>query len=139
MKLDMHFLDHHRKQFLDLHAELRKIEYSPQSEAALTNFKALLLLEIALLPSNDYDWSSPAVKDGGAVRAVLPDGSAHDDADDSGAEAAPVDDAAAVPAPAAGAAAASAAAADAARADGAPLDAAAPAAELGGRSCRRDG
>jgi hypothetical protein len=148
LKLDMQFLDHHRKQFLDLHAELSKIEYSPQSEAALTNFKALFLLEIALLSGNDYDWSSPAVKDGGAVRAVLPDGSVNDDADDSGAEAAPVDDAAAVPAPAvaaaeasaaasaAAAAAASAAAADAARADGAPdgapSAAAAPAAAAAG-------
>ena len=61
LKLDMQFLDHHRTQFLELHADLSKIEYSPQSEAALTNFKVLLLLEIALLSGNDYDWSSPAV------------------------------------------------------------------------------
>jgi hypothetical protein len=47
-------------------------KYSPQSEAALPNFKALLLLEIALSSSNDYDWSSPAVKGGGAAGAVLP-------------------------------------------------------------------
>ena len=40
LKLDMQFLDHHRKQYLDLHAELSKIDYSPQSEAALTNFKS---------------------------------------------------------------------------------------------------
>jgi hypothetical protein len=54
----------------------------------LTNFKALLLLEIALSSGNDYDWSSPAVKGGGgAAGAVLPAGSAHDDADESGAEA----------------------------------------------------
>jgi hypothetical protein len=66
---------------------LSKIEYSPQSEAALTNFKALLLLEIVLLSGNDYDWSSLAVKGGGAAGAVLPAGSAHDDADESGAKA----------------------------------------------------
>ena len=47
--LDMQFLDHHRKQFLDLHAELSRIDYSPQSEAASANFKAPILLEIALL------------------------------------------------------------------------------------------
>jgi hypothetical protein len=69
----------------ELMLRMSKIEYSPQSEAALTNFKALLLLEIALSSGNDYDWSSPAVKGGGA--AVLPAGSAHDDADESGAEA----------------------------------------------------
>jgi hypothetical protein len=45
----MQFLDHHSKQFLDLQAELIKIDYSQQAEAALTNFNTLLLLEIALL------------------------------------------------------------------------------------------
>ncbi len=61
---------------------------------------------------NDYDWSSPAVKGGGAAGAVLPAGSAHDDADESGAEAvaSPEGEAAAA------ADAASAAAAGAARA-----------------------
>jgi hypothetical protein len=49
MKIDMQFLEHHRKQYLDLHAKLNRIDYSPQSEAALTNFKALLLPEISLL------------------------------------------------------------------------------------------
>jgi hypothetical protein len=49
MKLDMQFLNHHSTQYLDLHAGLIKIDYSPQSEAALTNFKVLLLLEISFL------------------------------------------------------------------------------------------
>jgi hypothetical protein len=87
MKLDMQFLNYHSKQFLDLHADLSKIKYSEQLEAALTNFKVLLLLEITLLSGNDYDWSSPAVKGGGAAGAVLPAGSAHHDAEKSGAEA----------------------------------------------------
>ena len=73
MKLDMQFLDHHRQQFLDLHAELSKIEYSPQSEAALTKFKALLLLEIALLCA--AEWRGRAgggggPEDGGGGRAA---------------------------------------------------------------------
>ena len=73
MKLDMQFLDHHRQQFLDLHAELSKIEYSPQSEAALTKFKALLLLEIALMCA--AEWRGRAgggggPEDGGGWRAA---------------------------------------------------------------------
>ncbi len=36
MKLDMQFLDHHSKQFLDLQAKLIKIDYSQQEEATLT-------------------------------------------------------------------------------------------------------
>jgi hypothetical protein len=47
IKLEMQCLDHHKKQFLDLHAELHRIEFSPQSEAALENFKAQLLLEVS--------------------------------------------------------------------------------------------
>ncbi len=63
MKLDMQFLDHHRKQFLDLQAELIKIDYLPQAEAALTNFNTLLLLEIALL-FPDFYWSPPTAFEG---------------------------------------------------------------------------
>ena len=73
LKLDMQFLDHHRTQFLELHADLSKIEYSPQSEAALTKFKALLLLEIALLCA--AEWRGRAgggggPEDGGGGRAA---------------------------------------------------------------------
>jgi hypothetical protein len=82
MKLNMQFLDHYRKQFLDLHDELIKIDYSPQAEAALTNFKTLMLLEIALLSVNDFDWSPPAVPDDGVLGAAVPS----DDADDSSSD-----------------------------------------------------
>ncbi len=44
LKVDMQFLETHQNQYLELHADLIKIDYSPQSEAALTNFKILLLL-----------------------------------------------------------------------------------------------
>ena len=101
MKIDMLFLEHHRTQYLDLHAELIRIDYSPQSEAALTNFKALLLLEISLLHGCDYDWSPPVT---GSVSEgeVLVAGAAADDADNSGEEqGAPAAAPAAVPASAA--------------------------------------
>ncbi len=52
-KIDMLFLVHHRKQYLDLHADLIRIDFSPQSEAALTYLKALLFLEISLLNGCD--------------------------------------------------------------------------------------
>jgi hypothetical protein len=120
MKVDMQFLDHHRKQYLDLRAELIQIDYSPQSEAALTNIKALLLLEISLLHGCDYDLS-PVVPQAGSVSEgevlgagvssagkVLGPCAPADDADNSGEEqAAP----AAVPAPANAPASAHAAAA----------------------------
>jgi hypothetical protein len=34
MKVDMQFLDHNRKQYLDLHEELIRINFSPRSEAS---------------------------------------------------------------------------------------------------------
>ena len=73
LKLDMQFLDHHRTQFLELHADLSKIEYSPQSEAALTKFKALLLLEIALLCAAEWPGRAGGgggLEDGGGGRAA---------------------------------------------------------------------
>jgi hypothetical protein len=101
MKIDMQFLEHHSKQYLDLHVELIRIDCSPQSEAALTDFKALLLLEISLLHGCDYDWSPPVA---GSVSEdeVLGAGAAADDADNSGEEqGAPAAAPAAVPASAA--------------------------------------
>ncbi len=81
------FLDHHCKQFLDLKAELIKIDYSPQEEATLTNFNTLLLLlEIALL-FPDFDWSphSPRTAFEGRLQdsAVLGAAAPADDDDDS--------------------------------------------------------
>jgi hypothetical protein len=83
MKLDMQFLNHHSKKFLDLEAELIKINYSPQAEATLTNPNTLLLLEIALL-FPDFDWSPPtAFKGRPQDSAVLGAAAPADDDDDS--------------------------------------------------------
>ncbi len=58
MTVDSHFLEHHKTQYLDLHSELQKIEYSQHSEAALQNFKTLLLLEIVLLLGCNVEWAA---------------------------------------------------------------------------------
>jgi hypothetical protein len=60
MKVDLQFLHHHCMQYLDLHKELSKIDHSPQWEAALTNFKLLLILEISLLLGCYFEWTAPA-------------------------------------------------------------------------------
>ena len=82
LKIELQFLEHHKMQFLDLHRELAKIEYSPQSEAALQNFKTLLLLEIALLLGCDLDWA-PAWSAGDEASAVLSQSAAGADKDNS--------------------------------------------------------
>ena len=66
----MQFLQHHRMQYLDLHADLSVIDHSPQSEAALTNFKVLLLLEISLLLGSDFEWTAPTAAAAAAEEEV---------------------------------------------------------------------
>ncbi len=46
LPIDVQFLEHHKTQYLDLHRELQKLEYSPETQAALQNLKTLLLLDI---------------------------------------------------------------------------------------------
>jgi hypothetical protein len=45
----LQFQEHHKDQFLELHQELIKTNYGPQTNAALQNFKTLLELDIRLL------------------------------------------------------------------------------------------
>jgi hypothetical protein len=53
MTLELQFLEHQKKQCVDLHEEMRRIEYVLQSKAARENFKSLLLLEATLLMGGD--------------------------------------------------------------------------------------
>jgi hypothetical protein len=53
------FLQDHGVQYLGLHADLSRIDHSLKSEAAFTNFKVLLLLEISLLLGSDFEWTAP--------------------------------------------------------------------------------
>ena len=49
LTVELQFLEHHKTQYLDLHRELMEIDYSPQSEAALQNFKTRVVLEIYII------------------------------------------------------------------------------------------
>ena len=89
-KINLQFLEHHKIQFLGLHRDLAKISYSPQTDAALTNFKTLLELEISLLMGCDIEWGggSDAVEPQPAAAAgtVLGAAGATDDNDNSSNE-----------------------------------------------------
>jgi hypothetical protein len=56
-KIKLQFLEHHKQNYLGLHHDLARISYSPQTDAALTNFKTLLELEISLLMGCDTEWA----------------------------------------------------------------------------------
>ena len=81
LTLEVQCLKHHKTQYLDLHRELHKMDYSPQSQAAaLKNLKTRLLLEIQLLLGCDVEWSVPTPPDSAfAEPPVL--STAGDDAD----------------------------------------------------------
>jgi hypothetical protein len=147
-KINLQFLQHHKDNYLELHHELAKISYSPQSDAALTNYKTLLELEISLLMGCDIEWggasdfAEPAAAAAGAPDAVLVAAGSKDDDDDSSTEGGGVGAAAAAgparPADDAGPPADPAnPAASAAPAEGGP--AAAPAASAGGDGARACG
>ena len=64
LTVELQFLEHHKTQYLDLHRDLMKIDYSQQSEAALQNFKTLVVLEISLFLGGDIEWAtSPGADD----------------------------------------------------------------------------
>jgi hypothetical protein len=90
-KINLQFLQHHKDNYLELHHELAKISYSPQSDAALTNYKTLLELEISLLMGCNIKWGGasdfvePAAA-AGALDAVLVVAGHKDVDDDSSTE-----------------------------------------------------
>jgi hypothetical protein len=138
LKINLQFLEHHKVQFLALHRELAKIGFSPQTDAALTNFKTIIELELGLLMGGDIDWAGASdFTDPAAAEAghVLPAAAANDDDDNSSSENNGDGAAAAGPADNAGppaASAASSAASAASSAASAASSAGPPAAPAGG-------
>jgi hypothetical protein len=86
VKVEMQFLENHKNLYLPgtvrLHRDFSKIEYAPQSEASLTNFQTLLIMEIGLLMGCDVDWgtANPASA-ANAGPAILPPAAGNDDGD----------------------------------------------------------
>ena len=73
MNIELQFLETHKKLYLELHRDLEKAEYAPQSEASLTNLQTLIVLEIALLMGCDIDWGTARPEGAaGESAAVLP-------------------------------------------------------------------
>ncbi len=77
-KTNLQFLEHHKDNYMEIHRDLAKMSYSPQKDAALTNYKTLLELEISLLTICDIEWGgasdfaepAPAAAAGAVLGAV---------------------------------------------------------------------
>jgi hypothetical protein len=83
LKINLQFLEHHQDQFLELHRELIKTNYAPQTNAALQNLKTLLEPEISLLISCDIEWGgepeveAPVAEAGAILGASVLDENEH--------------------------------------------------------------
>jgi hypothetical protein len=86
LKTNLQFLEHHKDQLLELHQELVKTNYGPQTNAALQNFQTLLKLEISLLMGCDIEWGGEsevaAPASAAAAGTVLGASAVNDDDDD---------------------------------------------------------
>ena len=83
-KVELQFLETHKKLFMELHQEFSKSDYAPQSEASLQNFQTLLILEISILLGTDIEWATGSTGGSdGADPPVLDTGAAADDGDGS--------------------------------------------------------
>ncbi len=89
-KINLQFLEHHKDNYLGLHRDLAKMSYSPQTDAALTNYKTLLELEISFLMGCDIEWGGASdfaeQEPAAAAGAVLGEAGRKDDDDFSSAE-----------------------------------------------------
>ena len=57
MTMDLQFLEHHKKQYLELSTDFASISFMPKSREALENIKELVLLDLKILYGADIAWS----------------------------------------------------------------------------------
>ena len=92
MTLELQFLEHHKKQYLELSADFANNSFMPQSKTALENFKELVLLDLKILMGADIAWQRPGRQPDHpaelAVAALSPGGTEDDRSGTSSDEAA---------------------------------------------------
>jgi len=92
MTLELQFLEHHKKQYLELSADFANNSFMPQSKTALENFKELVLLDLKILMGADIAWQRPGRQPDHpaelAVAALSPAGNEDDRSGTSSDEAA---------------------------------------------------
>ena len=57
MTMDLQFLEHHKRQYLELSTDFASNSFKPKSRAALENMKDLVLLDLKILLGADIPWS----------------------------------------------------------------------------------
>jgi hypothetical protein len=57
MTMELQFLEHHKKEYLELSADFASISFMPKSREALENMKNLVLLDLRILLGADIPWA----------------------------------------------------------------------------------
>ena len=89
MTMELQFLEHHKKQYLELSTDFASISFMPKSRAALENMKELVLLDLRILLGADIAWShsgkQPEAAAGSELAApAISQGGSGDDNSESG-------------------------------------------------------
>jgi len=57
MTMELQFLEHHKKEYLELSTDFASISFMPKSREALENMKNLVLLDLRILLGADIPWA----------------------------------------------------------------------------------
>ena len=57
MTMELQFLEHHKKEYLELSTDFASISFMPESRVALENMKNLVLLDLRILLGADIPWA----------------------------------------------------------------------------------
>ena len=87
MTMELQFLEHHKKQYLELSTDFASISFMPKSREALENMKELVLLDLKILLGADIAWShsgkQPEAATTELAAAAISQAAAHDDDSES--------------------------------------------------------
>ena len=61
MTMELQFLEHHKKEYLELSTDFASISFMPKSRPALENMKKLVLLDLKILLGADIPWAHVAL------------------------------------------------------------------------------
>jgi hypothetical protein len=102
MTMELQFLEHHKKQYLELSTDFASISFMPKSRAALENMKELVLLDLRIFLGSDIAWSQSGKQPEAAATelaapAISQGGAGDDDSESSRDESAAPDKSSAAP------------------------------------------
>ena len=63
--MELQFLDHHKKQYLEISSDFASISFMPKSRTALENMTELILVDLKILLGADIAWQHSGIQQSG--------------------------------------------------------------------------